>query len=157
MNGFTRQEALAISGISSGNLHYLDIIGLVSPVKIGNPKRPKVIYTAEQVVDLKVVSELRKRLVLREVQSVVIFLRNRGYEKPLFKCNLVFIDGTLHLVESWKKFGEIVIEASRKNGGKVSVQEVGAIGEIVPDIRKDAEARNILDFDKRIQGTVLAS
>ncbi|MDX2255475.1 MAG: hypothetical protein NW214_08170 [Pseudanabaenaceae cyanobacterium bins.39] len=44
-SGFTRQETIALTGIDSGRLSYLDRTKLVVPLKFGNPKHPKVVYS----------------------------------------------------------------------------------------------------------------
>ncbi|MCY7331128.1 MAG: hypothetical protein LH649_00375 [Pseudanabaena sp. CAN_BIN31] len=49
-NGFTRQETIDLTGIDSGRLSYLDRTKLVVPLKFGNPKHPKVVYSWQQVL-----------------------------------------------------------------------------------------------------------
>jgi DNA-binding transcriptional MerR regulator len=156
ISGFTRQEALSITGITSGRLSYLDETGLVTPQKFGNPKRPKVIYSAEQIIELKVISRLREKLSLQEIRKVLEFLKSRNYEQSLFSCNLIFVDNQLYLIEDWEKFGMMVLTASGKNKGQVVIHEVGKIGEVISDLRREAEKHHVLDFEKRIQGTPLA-
>jgi DNA-binding transcriptional MerR regulator len=155
-SGFTRQEALSITGITSGRLGYLDETGLISPQKFGNPKRPKVIYSVEQVIELKVISRLRERLSLQEIRKVIDFLKHRNYEQSLFTCNLVFADNQLYLIEDWEEFGMMVLKASGKNKGQIVIHEIGKIGEVLSDLRNEAEKHQVLDFEKRIQGTPLA-
>lgn len=155
-SGFTRQEALSITGITSGRLGYLDETGLISPQKFGNPKRPKVVYSVEQIIELKVISRLRERLSLQEIRKVIDFLKSRNYEQSLFNCNLVFADSQLYLIEDWEDFGMMVLKASGKNKGQIVIHEIGKIGEVLSDLRKEAEKHQVLDFEKRIQGTPLA-
>lgn len=156
VSGFTRQEALSITGITSGRLSYLDETGLVTPQKFGNPKRPKVIYSVEQIIELKVISRLRERLPLQEIRKVLDFLKLRNYKQSLFNCKLIFVDEQLYLIEDWEKFGTIVLTASGSNKGQVVIHDVGQIGEVMSDLRREAERHQVLDFDKRIQGTPLA-
>jgi DNA-binding transcriptional MerR regulator len=156
ISGFTRQEALAITGITSGRLSYLDETKLVTPQKFGNPKRPKVIYSVEQIIELKVISRLREKLSLQEIRKVLDFLKSRNYEQSLFSCRLIFVDEQLYLIENWEDFGRLII-ASGQNKGQVAVHEIGKIGEVVSDLRREAEKHQVLDFEKRIQGTPLAA
>lgn len=155
-SGFTRQEALSITGISSGRLSYLDKTELISPLRIGNPKRSKVIYSVGQIIELKVISRLREKLSLQEIRKVVEFLKSRNYEQSLFDCNLIFVDDQLYLIEDWEKFGTMVLTASGKNKGQIVIHEIGKIGEVLSDLRREAERHEVLDFEKRIQGTPLA-
>jgi DNA-binding transcriptional MerR regulator len=155
-SGFTRQEALSLTSISPGKLSYLDETELVKPQKFGNPKHPKVIYSWEQILQLKVIDRLREKLSLQEIRKVIEFLKERHYKPSLFTCNLVFIGTQLYLIEDWKEFGTLVLTASGENKGQVIIHEVGAIGEVVSDLKKEAEKHHVLDFDKRIEGTPLA-
>lgn len=154
-SGFTRQETLSLTGITSGRLSYLDETELVKPEKFGNPKHPKVIYSWEQILQLKIIDRLREKLSLQEIRKVIEFLKARDYKPSLFTCNLVFIGSQLYLIEDWQEFGTLVLQASGKNKGQVVVHEIGAIGEVFSDLKKEAEKHHVLDFDKRIKGTPL--
>lgn len=157
ISGFTRQEALSLTGMTSGKLGYLDQTGLVVPTKVGNPKRPMVVYSVGQIIDLKVIGRLREKLSLQEIRKVLDFLKSRNYEKTLFDCNLIFVESELYLIEDWKDFGTRVLKASGKNKGQVVIHEVGKIGEVLTDLRNEAEKSRVLDFEKRIKDTPLAA
>jgi DNA-binding transcriptional MerR regulator len=154
-SGFTRKETLNMTGISSGRLSYLDRTGLIVPEKHGNPKHPTVIYDCKQILEIKIISRLRERLSLQEIRKVLDFLKERNYEPSLFKCNLVFIGSQLYLIENWAEFGHIVLEASGKNKGQIVINQVGTIGEMLSELRKEAAENHVPDFDKRIKGTPL--
>ncbi len=154
-NGFTRQETIAITGVKSGRLSYLDKTGLVVPEKSGNPKHPRVIYDWEKILQIKIIETLREKLSLQEIRKVIEFLKERNYNPSLFNCKLVFIDKQLYLIENWEKFGNLVLEASGANKGQIVIQEIGAIGEVLLELREEAEKNHILDFNKRAQGTPL--
>ena len=157
ISGFTRQEALSITGITPGRLSYLEKTGLVSPEKYGNPKKPKVVYSVGQIIDLKVISRLRERLSLQEIRKVLDYLKERNYKHSLFECNLIFVDDDLYLVEDWDWLGRtIVSKASGKNKGQIVIHEIGQIGEVISELQKEAEAHQILDYRKRVLGTPLA-
>lgn len=157
ISGFTRQEALSITGITEGRLSYLDRTGLVSPEKLGNPKKPKVIYSVGQIIDLKVISRLREKLSLQEIRKVLDYLKQRNYEQSLFECNLIFVDEDLYLVENWDEFGQTVVsKASGKDKGQIVIHDIGKIGEVISELQKEAEKRQVLDYEKRTRGTPLA-
>ncbi|MBD2357029.1 MerR family transcriptional regulator [Tolypothrix sp. FACHB-123] len=155
VSGLTRQETISITGVSSSRLSYLDSSKLVSPNKFGNPKHPKVIYSWEQILQIKIIDRLRERLSLQEIRKVLEFLEQREYTPSFFKCNLVFIGEQLYLIESWQDFGLKVLEASGKNKGQLVIHEIGAIGEVIAELQ--ARKNEVLDFDKRIKGTPLES
>lgn len=149
LNGFTRQETIALTGISSSRLSYLDRTNLVTPRKFGNPKRPKVVYGWKQILEIKTIERLRENLSLQEIRKVLSFLKERDYKTKFFKHNLVFVNSQLYLLEDWHNFGLTVLEASGKNKGQVVIREVGAVGDIISELWQEAHKHQILDFDKR--------
>lgn len=155
--GFTRQEVLSLTSLTSGRLSYLDRTGLVTPNKVGNPKRPKVIYSLEQILQIKVIERLREKLSLQEIRKVISFLEEQEYSPSLFTSKLVLVDSQLYLIENWEKFGTFVLEASGKNKGQIVIHQIGKIGEVLSELRTKAEKNHVLDFDKRIDGTPLAA
>ncbi len=155
INGFTRQETIAITGVKSGRLSYLDKTGLVVPDKLGNPKHPKVVYDWEKILQIKIIERLREKLSLQEIRKVIEFLKTRGYNPSLFSCKLVLVDKQLYLIENWEKFGNLVLEASGANKGQIVIQEIGSIGEVLSELRQEAEKQQVLDFNKRAKGTPL--
>nr|WP_290224026.1 MerR family transcriptional regulator [Trichocoleus desertorum] len=153
-SGLTRQETLALTGISSGRLSYLDRTGLVVPEKIGDLKHPLVIYTWEQVLQIKVIDRLREKLSLQEIRKVIQFLEQKNYKSSLYSANLMLIGDKLYLIENAEQFQKRVLEASGKNKGQVVIHEVGVLAEVIAELQK--EKHRVLDFDKRVQGTALS-
>lgn len=156
IGGFTRKEVITMTGAKPGNLSYMDRTGLVTPTKLGNLKRPTVIYEIEQVLQIKIIERLRERLSLQEIRKVLKFLQDRNYKPSLFKCNLVLIGEQAYLIEDESVFGYVVLEASGKNKGQVVIHEIGPIGDVIADLKREAEG-HVLDFDKRTRGTLLES
>lgn len=155
LGGFTRQEVMRMTGAKPGNLSYLDRTKLVEPCKEGNPKRPtSVVYTVEQVLQIKIIERLRERLSLQEIRRVLKFLADRGYKPSLFNCNLFMIGNQVYLVENDCDLGIQVREASGKNKGQIVIHDIGPIGDVIAELRKEG-SEGVIDFPKRAQGTLL--
>ena len=154
-NGFTRSETMALTGITSGKISYWDETGLVSPQKYGNPKKPQVVYSWQQVLKLKLISRLREELSLQEVRHVVDFLEERNYSQSLFECKLFLINSELFLVDNSEELGNLVIKASGTNKGQIVVRELEPFKTILAGLKEEAAANHVLDFEKRIKGTPL--
>jgi DNA-binding transcriptional MerR regulator len=148
-SGFTRQETIALTGISSGRLSYLDRTELVVPEKFGNPKHPKVVYSWQQVLEIKTIERLREKLSLQEIRKVLEFLKLKEHKPSFFAHSLVFVNSKLYLIEDLQDFGSTVLEASGSNQGQVVIQEVGPVGDVISELCKEAQAHHVLDFDKR--------
>ena len=156
VNGFTRQETISLTGMKSGKLSYLDETQLVIPHKIGNFRRPKVFYSGEQVLQLKIIQRLREKLSLQEIRKVIKFLKEREYQPTLFECNLVLLGEQLYLIEDWQEFGMMILEASGSNKGQVVIHQIGKIGDVVSTLNNEAVKSTVPDYQKRIKGTPLA-
>lgn len=154
-SGLTRQETIALTSVSSSRLSYLDSTGLISPEKSGNSKRPKVIYSWEKIIQIKLIDRLREKLSLQEIRKVLRFLEDQGYSPSLFECKLVFIGEQLYFIQDkdWKDFGLRVLEASGKNKGQLFIHEIGPISLVIAELQ--ARKDEVLDFDKRVKGTLL--
>ncbi|AVH66221.1 MAG: hypothetical protein ACYTXA_13225 [Nostoc sp.] len=148
-SGFTRQETIALTGISSGRLSYLDRTELVVPEKFGNPQHPKVVYKWQQILEIKTIESLRQKLSLQEIRKVLYFLKFRDYEYSFFKHRLVFVNSQLYLIEDMQDFGLMILETSGKNQGQVVIHEIGEIGDVITELAIEAEKHHVLDFDKR--------
>lgn len=156
-SGFTRQETIALTGISSGRLSYLDRTQLVVPSKFGNPKHPKVVYSWKQVLGIKTIERLREKIPLQEIRKVLRFLKEHNYEPSFFAHNLVLLNSQLYLIKDLREFGLAVLEVSGDSKGQVVIHEVGPIGDIMAELAKEAEKHHVLDFEKRAGISSLAS
>ncbi len=154
-NGFSRKEVMSLTGITSGKLSYWDETELVSPQKFGNPKKPTVIYSWKQVMQIKLIDRLREKLSLQEIRKILDFLEERQYNQSLFKSKLFFVESELYLVEDSEEFLKLVIKASGENKGEVQVREIEPFKTILAGLKEEAEANHVLDFEKRIKGTAL--
>lgn len=143
-----------MTGISPGRLSYLDRTGLVVPEKYGDSKRPVVVYTCQQILQIKIIDRLREKLSLQEVRKVIDFLQQQAYEPSLFSYNLVFINEQLYLIKNWEEFGTLVLKASGKSKGQIVIHQVGILADVLSELHREAE-RNVLDFKKRAKGTPL--
>ena len=155
MNGFTRKETIALTGIKSGKLSYWDETGLVKPQKFGSEKKPTVVYSWQQILQIKLISRLREEFSLQEVRKVVNFLEERNYNVSLFDSKLFLINAELFLVEDSKNLGDLIIKASGQDKGQVMVKELEPFKTILAGLKEEAEANHVLDFEKRIKGTAL--
>lgn len=155
LKGFTRKEVMNLTGVTSGKLSYWDKTKVVSPVKIGNPKKPTVVYQWQHVMQLQVIMILQEKLSLQEIRKILTFLESRSYSHSLFECKLFFVETELYLVEDSKDFADYLIKASGKNKGQLALKEVEPFKTILAGLRIEAEAKSVPNFEERIKGTAL--
>lgn len=109
MDGFTRQEALALTQTTSSRLAYLDRTSVVVPQKFGNSKKPTVIYTWEQLLEIRAIADLRKQISLQMVRKLVSFLDENGLDPTLHDKPLVATPNEVFLVlPDWSDMPQVM-------------------------------------------------
>ena len=118
MDGFTRQETLALTQTTSSRLAYLDRTSVVVPQKYGNPKKPTVIYTWEQLLEIRTIANLRKQISLQMVRKLVAFLDEHGLDATLHDKPLVATADEVFLVmPDWSDMPQVMKVADRMGEG----------------------------------------
>ncbi|MEH2336064.1 MerR family transcriptional regulator [Nostoc sp.] len=96
INGFTRQETIALAGTTSNRLQYLERTGLIVPQRYGNTKKPTVIYTWEQVLEIRAIKNLRQEISLQIVRKIIEFLDDKGFNDQLRDKKLVVLNDEVY-------------------------------------------------------------
>ena len=63
IEGFTRSETLALTETTSNRLQYLEMKELVIPQRVGKSRRPTVIYSWEQILEIRAIKHLRQEII----------------------------------------------------------------------------------------------
>lgn len=80
---FTRKEACELTRLSGTQVDYLCKLELIVPEKIGSSKRPTVLYTWDQLIELKVVAKLKERDIPSKYIYYMIEMLRDAREKNL--------------------------------------------------------------------------
>lgn len=147
---FTRQEALKLSGLSSGKLSYLDSTGLVSPQKLGNSKKPVCLYSWEQLIELRIIHHLRQDASLQQLRQAKEYLKKIGDTESLATKTLVAMNNRIFLLAN--RPGEIeklVVEISGKSTGQIVINSLLRVSDVVNELWDMARQDNITDFATR--------
>ncbi|MEH2458302.1 MerR family transcriptional regulator [Nostoc sp.] len=151
-NLFLRQEVLKLTGLSSGQLSRLDKSGVVEPTKLGSESHPVVLYSLNQVLELRVIAALRKHLSMQEIRKVVDYIKEHRFDKSLFGKFLIFCNGQLYWVKSDESV-ETIVKLSGKNRGQVVIKAIHPIGDILSDLEKEIQRRESVSSKKSSQKT----
>lgn len=153
VSGFTRQETIHLAGCTSSRLAYLEKVGLIIPYRFGNNARPTVIFSWEQLLEIRAIKNLRKDVSLQTVRKLIKFLDDSGYDNSLRDKQLVVVGEEIFWVkQDWSDFGENLPTAV-KVAGK-SCQQVGQyvlivippLIDIVNEIWEAARKSKVIDF-----------
>ncbi len=154
MSGFTRQETMHLTDCTSSRLAYLEKVDLVTPYRFGKTGgRPTVIFSWEQLLEIRAIRNLRKDVSLQTVRKIVKYLDESGYDDSLRNKQLVVVDDEVFWVEpNWSDFGEnmptALKVASQKNKevGQYVLIVIPPLIDIVNDIWKAAKTSKVVDF-----------
>ncbi|MEO1094594.1 MAG: MerR family transcriptional regulator [Cyanobacteria bacterium J06638_28] len=162
MEGFTRQETLALTQTTSSRLAYLDRTSVVVPQKYGNPKKPTVIYTWEQLLEIRTITNLRKQISLQMVRKLVQFLDQHGLDATLHDKHLVATPSEVFLVmPDWSDMPHVMKVADREGEGlgQLVLLVLPPLSTTIQEIWNAAQNSNLVDFEsfKQRAKTVPAS
>ncbi len=150
MEGFTRTETLVLTGTTSNRLAYLDRAGVVVPEKYGNPKKPTVIYTWEQVLEIRAISHLRQKISLQTVRQIIEFLQASGFDDNLYDKHLVVVNDEVYWVlGDWSDMPQVMKVADKKNKqkGQFILIVIPQLSSIIEDVWQAAKKSKIVDFE----------
>ena len=154
MSGFTRQETIHLAGCTSSRLAYLEKVGLVIPYRFGNNGRPTVVFSWEQLLEIRAIKNLRKEDVsLQTVRRIIKFLDDSGYDNSLRDKQLVVVgDEVFWIKQDWSDFGEnmpTTVKVAGKNNkevGQYVLLVIPPLTDIVSDIWEAAKRSEVVDF-----------
>lgn len=145
---FSRQQALDLTGLSSGQLSRLDKSGTVRPAKLGDEgRRPTVLYTLSQIWQLKTVAALKNRLSTQDIKIVIEYLQKNGFESISLDSYLIFVKNEIYWVKDeiyWfnaDELSEKIIELVDKNKGRITLKVVAPIGQAILDVETEDEVK----------------
>jgi len=121
MDYICRQDAIALSGLTSGTLSRLDAAGTIVPKKLGGEAHPVVLYTPQQIEELKLVADLRDRLSAVEIKRVVESSREL---LCVPRCYIVLADQIYWVAKA--QLGELVADLVAKDGA-IAVKVVARV------------------------------
>ncbi|MEM9219100.1 MAG: MerR family transcriptional regulator [Cyanobacteria bacterium P01_F01_bin.150] len=154
IEGFTRSETLALTETTSNRLQYLEKQELVIPQRIGKSRKPTVIYSWEQILEIRAIRHLRKDVSLQTVRKIVEFLNNNGFDDSLRDKQLIVIDDEVFWIrQDWQDFSEkmpsaMKVTSKKSQGvGQYVLLVVPPLSEIVDEIWKAARKADVIDFD----------
>jgi DNA-binding transcriptional MerR regulator len=154
IEGFTRRETQELTGTTSNRLQYLERSQLVIPHRIGKSRKPTVIYTWEQVLEIRAIKNLRQEISLQTVRKIISFLDESGFDDNLRDKQLIVIDDdVIWIQQDWKDFPEKIPPALKVTGknckdvGQYMLLVIPPLSEIVNEVWAVAEKSNVVDFD----------
>jgi DNA-binding transcriptional MerR regulator len=150
IDGFTRQETIALAATTSNRLQYLERTGLIVPQRYGNTRKPTVIYSWEQVLEIRAIKNLRQEISLQTVRKIIEFLNNEGLNDQLRDKKLVVLDDEVYwIMPDWSDFPKVMKVADKRNQGigQFVLITIPSLFEVVNEIWQAAEKSEVINLE----------
>jgi DNA-binding transcriptional MerR regulator len=89
MDWFPRRHAVVLARSSLGRLAYLEKTGIVVPQRTGQPPRLEVLYSWEQILEIRAISRLRQHLSFQTIRKILQYFEDHGEGRTLRDKHLV--------------------------------------------------------------------
>jgi len=154
IQGFTRREVIDLAGTTSNRLQYLERADLIIPERIGKTGKPTVLYTWEQLLEIRAIKNLRQEVSLQTVRKIIDFLDKSGFDDTLRDKQMLCIDEEVFWVkQGWSDFTdqmpEILKVASRggKGIGQYTLVVIPSLTNLVNEVWEAAQDSVVVDME----------
>jgi len=150
MEVFTRQETLALTENTSNRLQYLERAELVVPQRYGNSKKPTVIYTWEQVLEIRAIKNLRQEVSLQTVRKIITLLNKSGFDNSLRDKKIVVLDDNVYWVmPDWSDMPRVMKVANKGDHelGQFMLIVIPPLASVVEEVWQSAQKSKVIDFE----------
>lgn len=154
ISGFTRQETLILTDSTSNQLQYLEKQGLIIPQRIGKSRKPTVIYSWEQILEIRAIKHLRKQVSLQTISKIIQFLDKSGVDDHLRDKQLIVLnDEVFWIQKDWSDLQDkipSVVKVAGKNNiniGQYILLVIPILSNIVQDVWTIAKSSELIDFE----------
>lgn len=89
MDWFPRRHAVVLARSSPGRLAYLEKIGIVVPQRVGQLPRLEVLYSWEQILEIRAISRLRQHLSFQTIRKILQYFDDHGGGRTLRDKHLI--------------------------------------------------------------------
>ena len=151
---FTRREVLALTETTSNRLQYLERAGLIVPRREGAISKPTVLYSWEQLLEIRSIKNLRQEVSLQTVRKIIEFLDKSGFDDSLRDKQIVVVEEDVFWVRTdWKDFCDHIPSAlqvagkNNKGVGQYMLIVLPPLIDIVDEIWEAARSSTVVDFE----------
>ncbi|MBE9113734.1 MerR family transcriptional regulator [Nodosilinea sp. LEGE 07298] len=89
MDWFPRRHAIVLARSSLGRLAYLEKTGIIVPQRAGHPPRLEILYSWEQILEIRAISRLRQHLSFQTIRKILQYFDDHGVGRTLRDKHLV--------------------------------------------------------------------
>lgn len=99
LQGFSRYEVSALTGIEYHRIQYLERLKFVNPLKIGSLKKSMAVYSFEDIICLMIADKYKNTFANESIKTIVDFLYThkefvQDEDNKLVHMKMIFNDGS---------------------------------------------------------------
>jgi len=150
MEQFTRRETLILAKTTPGRLTYLAKTGIVVPQLSQQTTPPMLLYTWEQVLEVRAITYLRRYASLQTIRKIVTFLDENGFDCSLRNKHLVVTDDEVNWVMPNSSGPPQIMHMAGKHHptGQLVLAVLPPLSSIIEDVWETARTSNVIDFER---------
>ena len=151
MESFARRGTLALTRSSPGRLSYLARIGIVVPQKSDTPSPVTLLYTWEQILEIRAINVLRQKASFQTIRKIVSFLESCGFDKKLRDKHLVVLNDEVDWVmpdaAEIPRIMRVAGKNSQKTEGQFLLMAIPPLSDLIKDVWETACSSKVIDFE----------
>jgi DNA-binding transcriptional MerR regulator len=151
--GFRKIEVIEVTGTTSNQLQSLERAKMVIPYRCKEFGRVIVLYTRNQILQIKAIKRLRDQISNQKVKSIMQYLNKNGHSDSLYDKHLVVVNDEVFWVKpDWSnicsEMASVLKIASRKQKGvgQYTLLVIPPLIEAVEEIIRTAKKSKIIDI-----------
>ncbi|ASC72464.1 hypothetical protein XM38_034210 [Halomicronema hongdechloris C2206] len=149
MEQFTRRETLILAKTTLGRLTYLAKTGIVVPQLSQQTRPPMLLYSWEQVLEVRAITYLRRHASLQAIRKIVTFLNDNGFDCSLRNKHLVVSNDEVNWVMPNNSGVPQIMHMTGRNQptGQLVLAVLPPLSSIIQDVWETARTSNVIDFE----------
>lgn len=143
---WSRQETMRMSGLTRGQFQGFEKLNILSPMKIGDLKKPTVLFTWEQILIIRAYAKLRANCSVRSLKQALEYLKPLEASDLLRDKRLVAYQNCIYWVDTDEEL-KTVLQVSGKNQGQFIM--TFTIQDLDNEAYENGKKGNVVDFEER--------
>jgi len=119
MEWFTRRHAVVLARSSPSRLKYLEKTGIVVPRRVRSDARAEVLYSWEQILEIRTIARLRQYLSFQTIRKIIQYFEDHGFDRSLRNKQLIIKNGTVTWVRADPSLSPAMVQLHGKRNSQV--------------------------------------
>ena len=149
MDWFPRRHALVLARSSPGRLAYLEKTGIIIPQRTGQPPRIEVLYSWDQVLEIRAISRLRQHLSFQTIRKIIQYFDDHGFGRSLRDKHLIINGHGVSWVRSDSTVPQVIHLVGHRCSpmGQFVLAPLDSLDLGLPSLAANLKTQNVVDLE----------